>query len=267
MNTRNSIFSKAVLIITAVLAVVFTSMRIYLMQTAYDFTRGFYTNQQLHNIFRYSLIAVTVVIFAAAYIYIKEEKSPKGLPKGKLITLVSYAGAVVFAGLILYTFAKLLIPTIPSPTGADLLTTVLGVIALIYFMTFIRKGEIGDTMALLASGPALTLLALVFGLYFNTAISYINHSVVLAYATAIFLMLASVTEAGGYLKRPVLKRYLAYAPTAVILSFTLTIPDIIYALTHTAVPIVDIYNDIIIFIIGIFHLARLVTLSTVKEEV
>lgn len=265
MNKKIQIYASAATIVTILFSAVFTAVRVYLMQNAYDFVRGFYTNESLHMLMRYSLIAIAVVCFAAAYIYIKEEKNSKGLPESTLTTYAAYVGAGAFAGLLLYTFAKFLLPMLRTPSGVDILLAVIGVVAMLYFATFIYKQKIGDTRALLCSSVALALLFLVFGLYFNTSISYINHSIVLTYATAIFLMLATVAEANGLLRRPCFKRYLAFAPTAVILAFTLSIPDLIYAVTNGAAPITDIFYDIIFLSLGIFHLSRIITICKVKE--
>ncbi len=157
-------------------------------------------------------------------------------------------------------------PSFTRPGAVDIIMCLFAVVAMLYFLTFTKKAKLGDSRALLCCGSALVLLALVFGLYFNRYISYVNHSVVLAFAAAIFLMLAIMAEANAHLDRPYLRRMLAYVPSAIVLSFTLSVPDIIYSITEKGAPIADIYYDIIILALGIFQLVRFISLCTAKSE-
>ena len=172
--------------------------------------------------------------------------------------------ACVFSGFAVYTFAKFVIPAMQAPGAADIIMAIFASVSILYFLSNDASGKIGDARALLCASPALVLLALVFGLYFNTKISYVNHSVILCYAAAIFLMLASVAEANSILKRPYLRRYLAYAPTAVVLAFALSIPDIIFAIANLKAPLTDIFYDIIIFALGVYHLVKLCAIAYEK---
>lgn len=265
MTKTTSLFARIAFVITLVFTAAATALRIYLMQNAYDFENGFYTNDTLHMLFRYALIAFAAIAFVTAYIYIKEEKSSKLPSENRAVVFAGIFAACAFIGFIVYNFAKFVLPMFERPGAADILMCVFSAIALLYFLTYSAKAEIGDSRALLCCGPALTLLALVFGLYFNTSVSYVNHSVVLCYATSIFLMLATIAEANAFLRRPYLRRYLAYVPTAVVLSFALAVPDIIYAITHFDAPITDIYYDIIILALGVFHLVRFTSICSAKE--
>lgn len=231
---------------------------------SYDAENGFYQNDSLHNVFRYSLIAMTVIVFAAAYIYIKEGKNQISLPESRIIRIVSFFPVCVFTGFAVYCFAKLVLPMFERPGVADIVMMLLSIVSVLFFLSYEAKEKLGDSRALLCSAPAIVLLALVFGLYFNPKVSYINHSVVLAFATSIFLMLTTLAEANSILKRPALRRYLAYAPTAIVLSFALSIPDIIFAITNLNAPISDIYYDIIILSLGVYHLARLTAIALEK---
>ena len=145
---------------------------------------------------------------------------------------------------------------------------ILSIVAILYFLSLNSNEKLGDFRAVLCGSVALVLLVLVFGLYFNTSVSYVNHSVSLCYAAAIFLMLATLAEANALLKRPFLHRYLAYAPTAVVLSFSLAIPDIIYAASTLKAPLTDVFYDVIILTLGIYHLISLIITSfnTPKED-
>ena len=259
MSKKISSFATVATAVTLLFSTALTALRIYLMQNAYDFTKGFYTNRGLHLVLRYTLIAIAVIAFVAAYVYIKEDKKEKGVDFPKPFIISTYICTVVFAGFILYTFAKLVLPNLNDPAGTDLLACVFAAIALLYFISFEKCNiKLGDSRSLLCAGTALCLLAIVFGLYFNKNISYVNHSVVLLYATAIFLMLTTVAEANSFIRRPFIKRYLAYAPTAVILSFTLSVSDIVYTLSNKVSPITDVIYDIVILSLGFFHLARLI---------
>ena len=263
MNTKTSAFSKAMTIVTCLLTVFATVVRALLMSN-YNGVSGFYTNELLANVLNFPLIAFAVVTFAAAHIYIKEGNLQISMPESKATRVVSLICACVFGGLIIYNFAKLVLPTLESPNAAALFMSLFAVVALLYFLS--GNSKLGDMRALLALGSALTLLALVFGLYFNTKISYVNHSAVLCYAACIFLMLATVAEANSILKRPFLCRYLSYAPTAAVLAISLSVTDIIYAVANANAPLTDIYYDFIILAMGVYHLVKLISLSLIKPE-
>lgn len=267
MNTNASLFSRSITAVAVFFSAVGVALRTILMAGYYDGAEGFYTNEILHSVFSYLLVAMAIVIFAAAYIYIKEEKNPFSLPNNRAVSAVSAVAACVFGGFIIYSFGKLILSRysgglLTSPGKAAIIMSLFCVVALLFFVS--GKSKMGDVRALLCSGNALVLLILVFGLYFDPVISYVNHSVVLCYATSIFLMLATVAEANSYLSRPWLRRYLAFAPTAVVLSFALSIPDFIYAALNLSAPLYDIYYDFIIFALGLYHLVNLIAISMVK---
>ena len=269
MTTKTSVFSKAVTAIAVLFSVAAVILRAILM-TTYNDAEGFYTDKTLQDVLNYMLAAFAVIVFAAAYIYIKEGKIQISLPEGRVSNAFSVFAACVFGGFIVYSFGKLVIGRAKGglwekPSGAELVMALFCVVAMLFFISG-KSQKLGDARALLCSGSALVLLALVFGIYFDLEISYINHSVVLCYAACIFLMLAIVAEANSYLGRPWLRRYLAFAPTAVVLSFALTIPDFIYAVLNLASPISDIYYDFIIFAMGVYHLVKLIRVSLVKFE-
>ena len=69
MTKRTSILSKIYLAVTVLLAIAATTLRVYMMQNAFDPENGFYTNDALHNIFGYSLAAVVILVAVIAYIY------------------------------------------------------------------------------------------------------------------------------------------------------------------------------------------------------
>ncbi len=263
MNTKVSAFTKAMTIVTCLLTVFATVLRALLMAT-YDGVSGFYTNEVLANVLNFPLIAFAIVAFVAAHIYIKEGNLHLSMPENKGTRVISLICACVFGGLIIYNFARLVLPTLSSPALSALVMSLFAVVALLFFVSGNEK--LGDTRALLALGSALTLLALVFGLYFNTQISYVNHSAILCYAACIFLMLATVAEANSILKRPFLRRYLSYAPTAAVLAISLSVTDIIYAIANAKAPLTDIYYDFIILTMGVYHLVKLISLSLVKPE-
>ncbi len=265
MNKTTSVLSRALLTAACMFAAILTTLRTVLMNT-YDTVNGFYTNDALHLIFRYLLIALAIIVFATAYIYIKEGKIQKTAQNEKIIGIVMLFCACIFTGYVVYTFAKFVIPTMQAPGAADTIMAIFATVSILYFLSNDAKGKIGDARALLCTSPALVLLALVFGLYFNTNISYVNHSVILCYAAAIFLMLATVAEANSILKRPYLRRYLAYAPTAVVLAFALSIPDIIFAIANLKAPLTDIFYDIIIFALGVYHLVKLCVVACEKPD-
>ncbi len=268
MNIKFSVYTKIATFVTAFFTIAGVVLRTVLMLSFYNGDDGFYTNGTLHLVFRYMLIVFAAVAFAAAYIYIKEGKSQISQPLCPLVRKVSLIPACVFTSFLIYTFAKVVIPTLNAPTVADLFMALFAIAAILYFFSLNSNSKLGDASAILCAAPALVLLVLVFGLYFNPTVSYINHSIILCYAASIFLMLATVAEANAFLGRPFLHRYLAYAPTAVVLSFSLAIPDIVYALTALKAPLTDVFYDVIILTLGIYHLIKLAVTAfySPKEE-
>lgn len=263
MQKKSSTLVRILTAATAILAVVATTLRVDLMQT-YDAENGFYTNAPLHTVLRIALIVIAAIFFVGRYIYIKEENFPSALPVNRGVTIVSAFVGCVLGGFALFTFARAVLPMLKTAPGVDLVISLFSLVALLYYFTTDKKG---DFRALLCTASALVLLALVFGLYFNAEFAYVNHSGVLAFATAIFLMLTFVAEANFALGGTAYRRYLAYAPTAVILAFTLSIPDLLFAVTTGVCAITNFYYDILFFAFGIYHLTRLAALALgpVKE--
>lgn len=262
MQKKTSILVRILSTATALLSIAATTLRAFMMQS-YDAANGFYTSDSLHTVLRVSLVVIAAIFFAGRYIYIKEENFPKTLPAGQTVKVVSTVVGCVLAGFVLFTFAKAVLPMFTF-SGAETVMALFALVAMLYYFSTDKKG---DFRALLCTASALVLLAMVFGLYFNPKFSYINHSGVLCFAAAIFLMLAFVAEANFALGNTAYRRYLAYAPTAVILSFTLSIPDLLFAVTGGGSPITNIYYDILFLAFGVYHLTRLVVLSLepVKE--
>lgn len=257
--------SVILFVCTALLAVGFTLLRCVLMR-GYDFTNGFYTDDTLRAILRIGLIALAAIFFACGYIYNKkEENRATRLPQNAVTTVTAYLAGAALCGFVLYTLAKF--AAFGRLLLADGLICIFALIGAFYYFTerqYAKKGA--DFRALLCSANALALLVMVFGLYFNDSVSYVNHSVVLAFAAAIFLMLALVAEANFALNRPAYRRYFSYAPTAVVLSFTLAVPDLIAAITRGEAVITDIFYDILILALGLHQLARLSALAFSAEK-
>lgn len=261
MNKKTSLFSKIFLALATAVTISAGTLRIYIMQTAFNPIDGFYTNDTLHAVLGYGLAAFVVIAAACAYIYIKEEKS-FALPEcGILVKGASVLAGCALCGFIIYSFAKAVIPSFGGIGIADVAMMALSAVAMLYFFTADKKG---DFRALLCISSALVLLAMVLGLYFNSSISYINHSIVLCFAAAIFTMLAFAAEANFALGRPAYRRYLSYAPSAAALSLTVAIPDIVYFITSKTAVISNIYFDILFFAFGIYHLARLTEIAVKK---
>ncbi len=262
MQKKTSAFMRILTAATAVLTVIATTLRVSLMQT-YDAANGFYTNDSLHTVLRVLLIVIAAIFFAGRYIYIKEGNFPSTLPAGRAVKYVSAFVGCVLAGFALFTFAKAVLPMFTF-SGVEAIMALFALVAMLYYFSTDKKG---DFRALLCTAAALVLLAMVFGLYFNPKFSYINHSGVLCFAAAIFLMLSFVAEANFAFGGTAYRRYLAYTPTAVVLSFTLSIPDLLFAVTNGVSAITNFYYDILFLAFGIYHLTRLVVLSLepVKE--
>ncbi len=69
MNKKASVFSRIALAVTLLFTILGIILRIVLMQN-YDFENGFYTNDFLHAVLKYTLVGFAVLSFAATYIYI-----------------------------------------------------------------------------------------------------------------------------------------------------------------------------------------------------
>ncbi len=242
-----------------------TALRIYLLQNAYRVEDGFYTDDPLHMVLRCVLVALAAIAFVMGHIYIKEEKTAFPMPENKAHKAVSAAMGCVLGGFLLYTLSKVVLPMFEMPGAADLIMALLAAIAMLYYFTGNKKG---DFRAVLCIASALMLLVMVFSLYFNASVSYINHTVVLGYAAAIFMMLTVAAEANFLLGRAAYRRYLSYAPTAITLSITLSIPDLVYYCTDRTAVITDIYYDILLLALGIYHFVRLalIAVSNRKKE-
>lgn len=262
MNKRSLIVTRILTGMAALLAIGFAALRAFMLLTAYDFKNGFYTDDTLHGVLRYSLIVFAAIVFAVGHIYIKEGNRHISLPAGKTFKAISSLIGCVLGGFLVYVFAKAVLPMFEAPTVADLAMAFFAVLGMLYYFTVGKKG---DFRALLCSASALLLLALVFGLYFNPEISYVNHSVILCYAAAIFTMLTFTAEANFALGRSAYRRYISYAPVAVVLTLAQAIPDLIVALTHRASILPDLYYDILLLAFGIYHFTRLVLIAAQKE--
>ena len=264
MNKRFLITARILTVLAALTAIGGSLLRSFLLTNAYDLQNGFYTDNTLHAVLRYSLIAFAVIAFAIGHIYIKEGNCSIFLPQSKVFKVVCSVVGCVLGGFLLYVFAKAVLPVFERPGAADLAMAFFACIAMLYYFS---AGKKGDFRALLCSASALLLLALVFGLYFNPKVSYINHSVVLCYAASIFTMLAFTAEANFALGRSAYRRYLSYAPVATALSVTLAIPDILLCITAGACVLPDLFYDILLLAFGLYHFVRLVLLSaTTKKE-
>lgn len=266
-STMKKYLSSIIFFCTALFAVGFALLRCTLMRN-YNFGSGFYSDDALHAILRFGLILLAAIFFACGYIYNKKEGNrAKNLPQNLATTVMSYVAGAALCGFALYTLAKFVI--FRSLLLADVPLCILALIGSFYYFTERQYANGGaDFRALLCSANALALLVMIFGLYFNKNVSYVNHSIMLAFAAAIFLMLAIVAEANFSLGRPAYRRFFSYAPTAVVLSFSLAIPDLVTAFTDGKAVITDIFYDILILALGLHQLARLSALafSTEKTE-
>ena len=180
--------------------------------------------------------------------------------------MTAFIAGAALVGYVLYSFTMFAVFT-----SIDIAAVFLGVFALIgsfyYFTERQYKGKNADFRALLCASVALSLLVLVFDLYFDKTVSFANHSVKLAFAAAIFLMLTLLSEANFALRRPeAWRRYFCYAPTAILLSMTLAVPDLIAAVAYRTAVISDLYYDILIFTIGLHQGARLGAVAFAKEN-
>lgn len=263
MNTRSSVLTKTMSIVAILFSIGAVVIRTLLMlDKNYNSASGFYPDVALRYILNYTLVAFTIISFVMAIIYIKEGKNQIFFPQNTAVNVISLITACVFGGFVIYTLAGFILPGSTAPANSELISAVLCVPAVLYFAS--GKSKMGDARAILCTGSALILLALVFGLYFSTEISYVNHNAILCYGAAIFMMLTIVAEANSLLGRKFLRRYISYAPVAIVLSFALSIPNITYAIINLAAPTQNIYHDFIFFALGAYHLAKLLSLTLIK---
>ena len=265
MNKTTVVSARVLGGLAALFAIGGTVLRFWMLQNAYRAEDGFYTDSTLHAILRYSLIALAAIAFLWAHIYIKEGNRPIQLPGSKVVTLASLFTGCVLGGFILYTFAQFVLPMFDMPRAANIIMAVLSALAMLYYFSSDKKG---DFRALLCLASALVLLVMIFGLYFNESVSYVNHTIVLCFAALIFTMLSIAAEGNILLGRGAYRRYLSYAPTAVALCLTLSIPDIPFWLTDRVPVVTDVYYDILLFAFGVYHLVKLlqIAMQTAKEE-
>ena len=265
MHTTTRTSARVLGALALIVTIGCTSLRTRLLQSAYRPEDGFYTDDPLHTVLQCALVVLAALAFAVGHIYIKEEKRSDPMPDGAALKVVSMLMGCVLGGLLLYNFAKLVLPMFEAPSGADLVMSAFAAAAMLYYFT---DGKKADFRALLCIASALVLLVMVFGLYFNKSISYVNHTVVLGYAATIFMMLTIAAESNFLLGRSAYRRYLSYAPTAAALSLALSVPDLIYFATDRIVVMTDIYYDILLLAFGIYHLVRLalIAVQPVKEE-
>lgn len=259
MNTSLRPFDRVLAICATVFAVLGAAARLYMLFALYDIENGFYTSAPAHTLFRACGIAAVIVFFAIGHIYIKEENGAVSLPESRPLSLWSYLCGAVLGGFLLYQLVRLAIYNTVGLAGG--FACLFAVFALLYFYTENAKG---DFRALFCISNALLLLAIVFGVYFDRSIAYVNHSAALFYAAAVFVMLAFLAEGNFRLGRSAYRRLLSYAPSAAVLSISLALPNLIYALFSRRAVIVDVYNDVLFLAYGIYFLLRLYAIASVK---
>ncbi|MBQ9429696.1 MAG: hypothetical protein IJU41_09210 [Clostridia bacterium] len=261
MNTSFRPLAKALCICATVFALLGAAARLYMLFALYDIENGFYTSALAHSLFRACGIAIAAVFFAIGHIYIKEENEPVSLPENSLTKWTSYLCGGVLGGFLLYSLVRLALDNrLSIATGFACLFAVFG---LLYFFTANAKG---DFHALLCISNALLILAIVFGVYFDRRISYVNHSGALFYAAAVFVMLSLLAECNFNLGRSAYRRFCSYAPTAAVLTVSLALPDIVYAIAFRRAVVLDVYYDILLLTYGVYCLVRLFTLALDKTE-
>ncbi|MBR5538327.1 MAG: hypothetical protein IKU61_00360 [Clostridia bacterium] len=262
MTKKTSLLSKVYLALALFFTIAGTVVRFNLMQS-YDVANGFYTNDTLHKVFAYTLAAIVILLAAVSYIYIKEEKCSKLPKEGVLVKGASLLSGCALGGFIVYVFAKAVIPSLGGIDGFDIATLAFCAVAMLYYFTLDKKAPF---RSLLCAASAIVLLTFILALYFDRGVSFVNHSVMLCFAAAIFSALTFTAEANFPLGRAAYHRYIAYAPSAIILSFAISIPDIVFCIEHRLAPLTDIYYDVILLVFGLYHLARLAEIAFYKEE-
>lgn len=254
--------------LTLTLTAVFVLLRTLMLLGGYDLDNGFYTDARLHAVLKYSLTALTVLCFVVGYVLYnkKEESHPFRLPQNTATDITSILAGAALIGYVLYSFA--LFAVWDRIVLADVLLGIFALIGSAYYLTERQyKDKTADFRALLCSSAALALLVLVFSLYFDSTVSFVNHSIKLSFAAVVFLMLALITEAGVSIGRIDARRnFFCYVPTAVLLSMTLTVPDLIAAAIYRQALISDLYYDILMFALGLHQMARLGAAAFAKEN-
>ena len=254
-------------ILTVLLSVLFVLFRTCMLLGGYDYESGFYTNDTQHALFGYSLFFLALLFFVCGYIYNKKDGNrPIRLPQTVVTNVTAFIAGAALVGYVLYSVAMLAIFN-----RMDIAGVFLGIFTLIgsfyYFTEKQYRGKRAAFRALLCSAVSLALLVMVFDLYFDGNVSFANHSVKLAFAAAIFLMLTMLAEANFPFERPdAWRKYYCYAPTAVLLSMTLSVPDLIAAAVYRQAVISDLYYDILIFAVGLHQAARLGAIAFAKEN-
>lgn len=253
--------------VTVLLSAAFTVLRTCMLLGGYDYENGFYTSRAQHAVLGYGLLAFTVLFFVCGYIYNKkEEKRLTRLPQTVATDVTAFLAGAVLVGYVLYSFTMFAV--LDRIVVADVFLGVFALIGAFYYFTERQYREKrADFRALLCASVALALLVMIFDLYFDATVSFADHSVKLAFAAAIFLALTLLAEANFRLERPdAFRRYFCYAPTAILLSTTLAIPDLIAAAVHHRALVSDLYYDILIFAIGLHQAARLGAMAFAKEN-
>ncbi len=253
--------------LTTLLAVLFAVFRTCMLLGGYDYENGFYTSNVQHAVLGYGLFIFAALFFVCGYIYNKKEGSrPSKLPQTVVTDVAAFVAGAALVGYVLYSFTMFAI--FGSFRIADLFLGIFALVGAFYYFTERQYRErSADFRALLCSSVALALLVMVFGLYFDSEVSFANHSIKLAFAAAVFLMLTLLAEANFSLRRPeAWRRYFCYAPTAVLLSVTLAVPDLIAAAVYHTAVISDLYYDILILAIGLHQAARLGAMAFAKEN-
>lgn len=254
--------------LTLALTAAFVILRTSMLLGGYDLAGGFYTDARWHAVLKYGLAAFAVLCFVFGCISYnkKEENCPFRLPQNTVTDIASILAGASLIGYVLYSFT--LFAVWGQLKLADVLLDIFALIGSAYYLSERQyKGKAAEFRALLCSSAALTLLVIVFSLYFDSTVSFVNHSIKLTFAAAVFLMLTLIAEAGASIGRTdVRKKFFCYAPTAVLLSMTLALPDLIAAAVYRQALIADLYYDILILALGLHQMARLGAAAFTKEN-
>lgn len=265
--------------LTVLFAVGCAGLRTWMLVNAYRVSDGFYTNDSAHLVLRIALAGFALLSFAAGWLlYNKEGKSSKNadreagspflpLPENTFTAVCSILCGLAFFGFILFFVAKPLISGVFTADVKGLLLCLFAFFAGLYYMTnHKRAARGGEFRSLLCISAALFLLVMVFGLYFDKSVSYINHTVMLAFAAGVFSMLAVTAEANFALHRSAYRRYVCYAPASVVLTVSLALPDLLFFIRTKEVLVTNLYYDILLLAIGLTHFARLTAIAFPKKE-
>lgn len=265
MNKQALATMRILYISAIVFSVLFTLLRCYMVLTGYDASSGFYTSAPLHHLLRYGLFLFAALVFIASHIYIKEENDLSPLPQNRFSRIGSCILGAALCGFALYTLAKALL--FHSAYAADLIACPFALLAAFYQWTNFRgKHKTGDFRGLLTLCGALVCLSVVFGLYFNPHLSYINHTVVLAFAAFVFLMLTAAAEANFEIGRSAYRRLFSYAPISIVFTLTLAVPDFVYRFVRGNLLLSDIFYDILLLAFGLYYFAKLTAVLTARGK-